>query len=119
MMKLLNENIKFWQRVRATKVEAAAATVVHAPLVLEYSETRSLREKGCAFERYNNINNETIDDHVEHVWTCCDSILYMDPTSRLTWTVNVQLAQQTVFVMESHSGEKLLFFKKKIRQITH
>ena len=79
---------------------------MHEPLVLEYSETRSLREKGCAFERYNNINNETIDDHVEHVWTCCDSILYMDPTSRLTWTVNVQLAQQTVFAMASLSGEK-------------
>ena len=42
---------------------------------------------------------------VEQVWTCCDFMRYMDRTFRLTWTVSAQHEQQTVFVMELHSGK--------------
>ena len=52
-------------------------------------------------------HNEAIITYhvVEQVWTCCDFMRYMDRTFRLTWTVSAQHEQQTVFVMELHSGK--------------
>ena len=49
---------------------------------------------------------------VEQVWTCCDFMRYMDRTFRLTWTVSAQHEQQTVFVMELHSGKYPTYITK-------
>jgi hypothetical protein len=58
-------------------------------------------------------NEAIITYHVvEQVWTCCDSMLYMDRTFRLTWMVSAQHEQQTVFVMESHSGKYPTYITK-------
>ena len=90
-------------------ITTAHCATLCTPAKPNSSETRSLPWKGCALACFAGLaHNEAIITGyhvVEQVWTCCDFMRYMDRIFRLTWTVSAQHEQQTVFVMELHSGK--------------